>query len=60
MAGETALAKASLQELRHAQPNISLAWIAEQIPVTQNERAPEAFRRARELYLEALRRAGLD
>jgi len=60
MAGETALAKASLQELRRAQPNISLAWIAEHFPVTQDERASGAFRRARELYLEALRRAGLD
>ena len=60
MAGEIELAKASLQELRRAQPNISLAWIAEQIPVAQDERDSEAFRRARELYLEALRRAGLD
>jgi hypothetical protein len=46
MAGEIALAKASLQELRRAQPNISLAWIAEHIPVTQDERDSEAFRRA--------------
>jgi TolB-like protein/cytochrome c-type biogenesis protein CcmH/NrfG len=60
MAGEIALAKASLQELRRAQPNISLAWIAEHLPVTQDERHSEAFRRARELYLEALRRAGLN
>jgi tetratricopeptide (TPR) repeat protein len=60
MAGEIAVAKASLQELRRAQPNISLAWIAEHIPVTPDERHSEAFHRARELYLEALRRAGLD
>jgi len=60
MAGEIALAKASLQELRRAQPNISLAWIAEHLPVTKDERHSGAFRRARELYLEALRRAGLD
>jgi tetratricopeptide (TPR) repeat protein len=60
MAGEVALANASLQELRRAQPNISLAWIAERIPVTQDERHSGAFRRARELYLEALRRAGLN
>jgi len=61
MAGEIELAKASLQELRRAQPNISLAWIAEHIPVTQDERDhySEAFRGARELYLEAFRRAGL-
>jgi len=63
MAGEIELAKASLKELRRAQPNISLAWIAEHIPVTQDERDrySEAFRGARELYLEAfLRRAGLE
>jgi TolB-like protein/cytochrome c-type biogenesis protein CcmH/NrfG len=62
MAGEIELAKASLQDLRRAQPNISLAWIAEHIPVTQDERDhySEAFRGARELYLEAFRRAGLE
>ncbi len=62
MAGEIELAKASLQELRRAQPNISLAWIAEHIPVTHDERDhySEAFRGARELYLEAFRRAGLE
>jgi hypothetical protein len=62
MAGEIELAKASLQELRRAQPSISLAWIAQHIPVTQDERDhySEAFRGARELYLEAFRRAGLE
>jgi TolB-like protein/DNA-binding winged helix-turn-helix (wHTH) protein len=62
MAGEIELAKASLQELRRAQPNISLAWIAEHIPLMQEERylSLEPFRFARELYLEACRRAGLD
>jgi tetratricopeptide (TPR) repeat protein len=60
MAGEIAVAKASLQELRRAQPNVSLAWIAEHIPVAQDERDSEAFRRARESYLDAFRRAGLD
>jgi TolB-like protein/cytochrome c-type biogenesis protein CcmH/NrfG len=60
MAGEIELAKASLRELRRAQPNISLAWIAEHIPVIQYERDSEALRRAREVYLESFRRAGLD
>jgi hypothetical protein len=41
-----------LQELRRAQPNISLGWIAEQMPI-QHEAE-------RERYLEGFRRAGLD
>jgi TolB-like protein/Tfp pilus assembly protein PilF len=60
MAGEIELAKASFQELRRAQPNISPDWIAQHVPVTQCERDSEAFRSERELYLEALRRAGLE
>jgi TolB-like protein/Tfp pilus assembly protein PilF len=52
MAGQSDTAKAALQELRRAQPNISLAWIAEQIPTKQDAE--------REHYLEAFRRAGLD
>jgi tetratricopeptide (TPR) repeat protein len=60
MAGEIELAKASLQELRRAQPNLSLDWIAEQVPVTQDERDLEAFRSARALYVEAMRRVGLE
>ena len=51
MAGETGLAKAALQELRRAQPNISLAWIAHQ---------PIKLDAEREHYVEAFRRAGLD
>jgi TolB-like protein/Flp pilus assembly protein TadD len=51
MAGEVELAKASLQELRRVQPNISLAWIVSQMPPNEAER---------ERYLEALRRAGLE
>ena len=51
MAGEIDLAKSALQDLRRAQPNISLAWIASQMPLNDQER---------EHYLEALRRAGLD
>jgi TolB-like protein len=60
MAGEIELAKASLQELRRVQPDISLGWIAVHVPVTQGDGGSEAFRRAREHYLEAYRRAGLE
>jgi TolB-like protein/cytochrome c-type biogenesis protein CcmH/NrfG len=51
MAGEIKLAKTALQELRRAQPNISLAWIADQMPLGDV---------TREHYLEAFRRAGLN
>jgi TolB-like protein len=52
MAGQTEVATAALHELRRAQPNISLAWIADQMPIKQDA--------DRERYLEAFRRAGLD
>jgi hypothetical protein len=52
MVGQTEVAAAALQELRRAQPNISLAWIANQMPIKQ-----DAERRH---YLEAFRRAGLN
>jgi TolB-like protein len=52
MAGQADVAKLALQELRRAQPNISLAWIANQMPIKQDA--------DREHYLEAFRRAGLD
>jgi TolB-like protein len=52
MAGQTEIAAAALQELRRAQPNISLAWIANQMPIKQDA--------DREHYLEALRCAGLE
>ena len=52
MAGQRGVATAALQELRRAQPNISLAWIADQMPIKQDAE--------REHYLEAFRRAGLD
>jgi TolB-like protein len=51
MAGEFEIAKAALQELRRAQPNISLAWIAEYMPIKH-----EAERKH---YVEGFRRAGL-
>jgi tetratricopeptide (TPR) repeat protein len=52
MAGEVDVAAAALKELRRAQPNISLGWIASQLPWK--------FDSDREHYLEAFRRAGLD
>jgi TolB-like protein len=51
MAGKTDIASAALQELRRAQPNISLAWIAGQMPIKLEV--------DREHYLEGFRRAGL-
>jgi TolB-like protein/Tfp pilus assembly protein PilF len=52
MASQTELARHSLQELRRAQPNISLAWIAAHMPIRH---AAE-----RDHYLEGFRKAGLD
>ncbi|MBR0712534.1 winged helix-turn-helix domain-containing protein [Bradyrhizobium liaoningense] len=52
MAGKSELAHAALQELRRAQPNISLAWIAEFMPIR--------LVADRERYLEGFRRAGLS
>ena len=51
MAGKTDIASAALQELRRAQPNISLDWIADQMPIK--------LEADREHYLEGFRRAGL-
>jgi TolB-like protein/Tfp pilus assembly protein PilF len=51
MAGHADVARAALQELRRAQPNISLAWIARQMPIKND--ADRAH------YLEGFRRAGL-
>ncbi|HEY3793887.1 MAG TPA: winged helix-turn-helix domain-containing tetratricopeptide repeat protein [Bradyrhizobium sp.] len=52
MAGRTEMAVAALQELRRVQPNISLAWIANQLPWKLDS--------DREHYLEGFRRAGLE
>ncbi|UWU78052.1 winged helix-turn-helix domain-containing tetratricopeptide repeat protein [Bradyrhizobium huanghuaihaiense] len=51
MAGHREVAAAALRELRRAQPNVSLAWIAEFMPI----KLPHD----RERYLEGFRRAGL-
>jgi TolB-like protein len=52
MAGHTAIAAAALQELRRAQPNISLAWLANEIPIKRDV--------DRKHYVEGFRRAGLE
>jgi TolB-like protein len=51
MADQRELAKAALRELRRAQPNISLSWIASEMPIKHES--------DREHYLEGFRRAGL-
>jgi hypothetical protein len=51
MAGQSQIAHAALQELRRAQPNISLAWIVAHMPIRRDS--------DREHYLEGFRRAGL-
>ena len=52
MAGMKRVAEAAMLELRRAQPNISLAWIAKEIPFKRDV--------DRDLYLEGFRRAGLE
>jgi len=52
MAGQADAAAAALHELRRVQPNISMAWLAHQMPF-QNDAD-------RKHYLEGFRRAGLD
>jgi TolB-like protein/tetratricopeptide (TPR) repeat protein len=52
MSGQIELATTALQELRRTQPNISLAWIATQLPWKLDA--------DREHYLEGFRRAGLE
>ena len=52
MAGQSDVAHAALLECRRAQPNISLAWIAANMPIRHDA--------DREHYLEGFRRAGLE
>ena len=52
MSGLTDVAAAALQELRRAQPQITLAWIATHMPIKRDL--------DREHYLEGFRRAGLE
>ncbi len=51
MAGQSEIARVALEELRRAQPNVSLAWIAEFMPIK--------LASDRDHYLEGFRRAGL-
>jgi TolB-like protein/Tfp pilus assembly protein PilF len=52
MTGQAEAATAALQDLRRAQPNISLAWIASHMPIQRDA--------DREHYLEGFRRAGME
>ena len=52
MAGELDVAVEALKELRRTQPNISLEWLAIQMPIKLDSE--------REHYLEGFRRAGLE
>ena len=52
MSGQSEIAAGALQELRRVQPNISLQWVGNQVPIREDaERAH---------YVEGFRRAGLD
>jgi TolB-like protein/cytochrome c-type biogenesis protein CcmH/NrfG len=51
LAGHDDVARAALTELRRVQPNISLQWIAKEMPFQHEE--------DRESYVEGFRRAGL-
>jgi tetratricopeptide (TPR) repeat protein len=52
MLGQKETAKAALLELRRAQPNVSVAWVANQMPFKQHTDLAH--------YLEGFRRAGLE
>ena len=52
MAGREDIAKVALQELRRAQPNISLAWIASKISIKVDSDQVH--------YFKGTRRARLD
>ncbi len=52
MARQGEVAAAALGQLRRVQPNVSLAWIAAQMPIKEDSE--------REHYLEGFRRAGLS
>jgi TolB-like protein len=51
MTGQADVAAAALQEVRRLQPGVSLAWIANEMPIKLDD--------DREHYLEGFRRAGL-
>jgi hypothetical protein len=51
MAGETDVARAALQDLRRAQPSISLAWVSNELVLTREA--------DRVHFFEGLQRAGM-
>jgi hypothetical protein len=51
MSGQAEVAAAALHELRRVQPNISLAWVAGQVPIRDDAELAH--------YVEGFRRAGL-
>jgi hypothetical protein len=51
MAAQPDIATSAVNELRRAQPNVSIAWIRDQLPIKTDA--------DREHYLEGFRRAGL-
>ena len=52
MTDQTEIASKALEELRRVQPNVSLSWLANEMPFRANAE--------RDNYLEAFRRAGLE
>jgi TolB-like protein/cytochrome c-type biogenesis protein CcmH/NrfG len=52
MTDQTEIATKALEELRRVQPNVSLSWLANEMPFRANAE--------RDRYLEAFRRAGLE
>ena len=52
MTDQTEIASKALEELRRVQPNVSLSWLANEMPFRANAE--------RDHYLEAFRRAGLE
>jgi TolB-like protein len=52
MAGQADVAAAALKEVRRIQPDVSLAWVAGEMPIKHDA--------DREHYLEGFRRAGLE
>jgi TolB-like protein/cytochrome c-type biogenesis protein CcmH/NrfG len=52
MTDQRAIASKALEELRRVQPNVSLSWLANEMPFKANTE--------RDHYLEAFRRAGLE
>ena len=44
MAAQTEIAAGALQELRRAQPGISLAWLSEQMPIKESAQIEHYWR----------------